>query len=191
MLLSLCLVVRACQHLQQQDPPPQPQPVEVSLPAKLRDTTKPDSLVVVNEPINFELIQPQGQGPTGRLIRWGTKEVPGYWGTFTYDPAGRLLGSFREEYGNQYVEVARYQGDFLAESFTKDAQSGFVFYLKRYQYDPQGRLSRTLLYGSSLDKPNQFHLSDWLTNQYNAQGALQQVRFESNSMPDFYWVYTY
>ena len=190
-LLGAWLLLSACQHIQPQDPQAQPQPVVVSLPANLRDTTKPDSLVVVNEPINFDQINPQGQGPTGRLIRWATKEVPGYGRTFTYDPAGRLLGSFQQEYGSQRLESARYQGDFLAECYTKDIQNEFVYSLKRYQYDAQGRLSRTLLYSGRYDKPNEFHLADWLTHQYNGQGELQQVRFESNSMPDFYWVYTY
>ncbi|UFH54690.1 hypothetical protein [Spirosoma sp. KNUC1025] len=183
------LLLNACQHVQQQEP--QPQPAALSVPDNLRDTKTPHSLIVLDESINFDLIKKQGQGPSERLIRWGTKESPGYWRTFTYDPAGKLLGIFQEEYGWQTVELARYQGDFLAESFTREAQSGFVFRFKRYQYDAQGRLSRTLLYGRGLDKQNQFRLSDWLTHTYDAKGELQQVRFESNSMPSFYWVYTY
>lgn len=189
-LVSL-LLLNACQHIQPQQPQPDSTPAVENVPTNLLRTTVVDSLITLSEPIDFSSVSRTGQGPSGRLIRWGNIESPGYWRSFTYDPTGRLMGIFQEEYGTRHTELAHYQGAYLAESLIQDATEGEgrVYTIKRYKYDTQGRLSQTLIYASSNDEPKTFRLYTWLLHEYDAQGQLQKSRRQSVNPASFYDVF--
>jgi hypothetical protein len=192
LLIPVLGLLSACQQVQQQ---PEPQnSLADPVPTALAVTNSPEPIITLKEAIDFSAVNPAGQGPAGSLIRWGNATSPGRWRSFTYDSRGRLIGVVQENYGQRTTEIARYQGSFLAESYiqgarTENSQEQRIYTIKRYQYDANGRLSRTLLYEGYNDRPNVFQLWTWLDFTYDAQGKLLELRRQSKDLDKFYAKY--
>ncbi|CAN5247500.1 hypothetical protein BH09BAC4_BH09BAC4_08820 [soil metagenome] len=162
---------------------PKNTPQPDALPANLLATVKHDSVITLPEQIDFSTVSETGLGPQGALIRWTKNNADNPFKVMTYDPQNRLIGTLERFGTHEEIVKARYQGDYLAESFVTDrvvAQSQPLtglrtLVVRKYKYGAEKRLKQTLRY--ILWQEGRFKLTESVQYEYDAKGQLELTRY--------------
>ena len=162
---------------------PKDTPQPGAVPANLLATVKHDSVITLTEQVDFSTVSETGLGPQGSLIRWNKNNPDNPFKVMTYDPKNRLIGTLERFGTHEEIVKARYQGDYLAESFVTDrviAQSLPLSNLRplvvtRYKYGNDKRLKQALRY--IFWQEGRFKLTESVQYEYDPKGQLEITRY--------------